>query len=48
MVFQTNGPALDFTAADSRGGSVCLNSLGSIYKWLSTIVMLPPVLAAGH
>ena len=29
-----------------RSGSVCLNSLGTVGKWISALVMLPPGLAA--
>ena len=38
----------DFRNGSDRGGSVCLNSLGGFYKWIPTLVMLPPELAAAH
>jgi hypothetical protein len=34
--------------AEERAGSVCLNSFGSVAKWISALVMPQPGLAATH
>lgn len=43
--FPKDGGTSEKTAID-RSGSVCLNSLCLFYKWISTLIMLPPGLVA--
>ena len=38
-------PPIDIILGDIRGGSVCLNGLRAIVKWISALVTPPPGLA---
>ena len=40
--------AWGLSLANSRGGSVCLNSSGRFVKWISASIMPPPSLASAR